>query len=81
MSAGASTVELTADGSATGKCAMPSAETLAGFDTAFEGATGDRLPGLPRLYEVYLKADPRVTTKVTVPIQAVGSGDVLLVVE
>lgn len=28
---------LTADGSAAAKCAMPSAETLATFDTAFEG--------------------------------------------
>ena len=38
------------------------------FDTAFEGTTGDRLMGLSRLYEVYLKADPKVTTKVTVPV-------------
>ena len=28
---------LTADGSTAGKCAVPSAETLSGFDTAFEG--------------------------------------------
>jgi hypothetical protein len=33
----ADTVELTADGAAAGKCAMPSAETLASFDTAFSG--------------------------------------------
>ena len=31
------TLELIADGSMTGKCAMPNAETLAGFDTAFAG--------------------------------------------
>ena len=30
-------VALTADGSVAGKCAMPSAETLATFDTAFSG--------------------------------------------
>ena len=28
---------LTADGSTAGKCAVPSAETLSGFDTAFVG--------------------------------------------
>src|SRR5687768_7163105 len=32
-----STLALTADGSTAGKCAMPSAETLATFDTAFAG--------------------------------------------
>lgn len=31
------TVALTADGSTAGKCAMPSAEVLSTFDTAFEG--------------------------------------------
>ncbi|NYE37099.1 hypothetical protein F4692_002232 [Nocardioides cavernae] len=31
------TLALTADGSVAGKCAMPSADTLATFDTAFEG--------------------------------------------
>jgi hypothetical protein len=31
------TLALTADGSVAAKCAMPSAETLAGFDTAFSG--------------------------------------------
>lgn len=30
-------LELTADGATTGKCAMPSAEVLSTFDTAFEG--------------------------------------------
>ncbi|HEU4336158.1 MAG TPA: hypothetical protein VFR45_02495 [Nocardioides sp.] len=33
----ADTVALTADASAPGKCAMPSAEVLSTFDTAFEG--------------------------------------------
>ncbi|SFB15783.1 hypothetical protein SAMN05192575_104163 [Nocardioides alpinus] len=32
-----STLALTADGSMAGKCAVPSAETLASFDTAFAG--------------------------------------------
>jgi hypothetical protein len=34
---GDETLALTADGSTTAKCAMPSAEVLATFDTAFEG--------------------------------------------
>jgi hypothetical protein len=34
---GASTLALTVDGTQAGKCAMPSAETLATFDTAFAG--------------------------------------------
>lgn len=33
----AGTLALTADGSTAGKCAMPSAEVLSTFDTAFEG--------------------------------------------
>lgn len=35
--AAAQPVELTADGSAAGKCVAPNAETLASFDTAFAG--------------------------------------------
>jgi putative glutathione S-transferase len=38
------------------------------FDASFPGATGDRLMGLRRLYEVYQRADLRATTKVTVPV-------------
>lgn len=38
------------------------------FRTDFPGATGDSLMGLRFLREVYLKADPRATTKVTVPV-------------
>lgn len=34
---GSGTLALTADGSMAGKCAVPSAETLATFDTAFAG--------------------------------------------
>jgi hypothetical protein len=36
-STGSDTLALTADGSQAGKCAMPSAEVLSTFDTAFEG--------------------------------------------
>ena len=35
------------------------------FRTDFDGATGDRLMGLEFLYQVYQRADPRATTKVT----------------
>ena len=33
----------------------------------FDGATGDRLHGLDRLYKLYLKADPHYSGRVTVP--------------
>jgi putative glutathione S-transferase len=38
------------------------------FGGGFPGATGDRLMGLPFLRDVYLRADPRATTRVTVPV-------------
>ena len=38
------------------------------FETDFDGATGDALFGLGHLRDVYLKDDPEVTTRVTVPI-------------
>ena len=38
------------------------------FSTDFPGATGDRLYGLPFLRDIYVRSDPTVTTKVTVPI-------------
>ena len=38
------------------------------FETGFEGATGDRLYGLPFARDIYLKADPGVSGRVTVPI-------------
>lgn len=34
----------------------------------FEGATGDGLYGFEKLYELYLKADPRYSGRVTVPV-------------
>ena len=38
------------------------------FDSDFPGATGDDLYGKSHLYEIYQKADPDVTTSVTVPV-------------
>ncbi len=38
------------------------------FRKDFEGATGDSLYGLNYLYQIYQKHDPKVTTKVTVPV-------------
>ncbi len=38
------------------------------FETDFAGATGDRLLGKRRLHEVYTEADPKATTRVTVPV-------------
>ncbi|HET7300363.1 MAG TPA: glutathione S-transferase family protein [Oleiagrimonas sp.] len=38
------------------------------FRTDFDAASGDRLYGLDKLYELYLKADPDYTGHVTVPV-------------
>ena len=38
------------------------------FDTSFPGATGDRLYGLPFARDIYLRADPAISGRVTVPI-------------
>ena len=38
------------------------------FDSSFDGATEDHLFGFKFLREVYQKADPKITTSVTVPI-------------
>ncbi len=38
------------------------------FDSDFDGATGDRLYGLPFARDIYLRADPKVSGRVTVPI-------------
>jgi putative glutathione S-transferase len=38
------------------------------FSTDFDGATGDTLYGLPFLRDIYTKADPGVSGRVTVPI-------------
>ncbi|AWI82482.1 glutathione-dependent reductase [Alloyangia pacifica] len=38
------------------------------FRTDFDGATGDRLHDLPFLRDIYLKADPEISGRVTVPV-------------
>ncbi|MEL7254491.1 MAG: glutathione S-transferase family protein [Pseudomonadota bacterium] len=38
------------------------------FDAGYEGATGDQLYGLPFLRDIYVKADPGVSGRVTVPV-------------
>ncbi|WP_282023931.1 glutathione S-transferase family protein [Limimaricola cinnabarinus] len=38
------------------------------FRTDFDGATGDRLFGLPYLRDIYTKADPQISGRVTVPV-------------
>ena len=38
------------------------------FRTDFPAATGDRLFGLPYLRDIYLKADPKASGRVTVPV-------------
>ena len=38
------------------------------FETGFPGATGDTLYGLPFARDIYLKADPNISGRVTVPI-------------
>ncbi len=38
------------------------------FATGFDGATGDRLHGARFLREVYLRADPKISGRVTVPV-------------
>ncbi len=38
------------------------------FDDSFDGATGDTLYGLPFARDIYIKADPKVSGRVTVPI-------------
>lgn len=66
---GSGTVELTADGSAAGKCAVPSAETLAGFDTAFEGTVTSLDDGTATLVvdRWYAGGDGADTVTVTAP--------------
>ena len=38
------------------------------FDDSFEGSTGDPLYNRKYLYQIYQKHDPKITTKVTVPV-------------
>ncbi|ARO13786.1 glutathione S-transferase [Ketogulonicigenium robustum] len=38
------------------------------FDSSFPGATGDTLFGLPFMRDIYTKADPHISGRVTVPV-------------
>jgi putative glutathione S-transferase len=38
------------------------------FATDFDGATGDTLFGLPYMRDIYLRADPQISGRVTVPV-------------
>jgi putative glutathione S-transferase len=38
------------------------------FDTGFEGATGDTLFGAAYMRDIYLRADPKISGRVTVPV-------------
>lgn len=69
---GSGTVELVADGStATGKCAAPNAETLAGFDTAFAGTVTslDDATATLSVDQWYAGGDDASTVTVSAPSQ------------
>ncbi|SMY06503.1 glutathione S-transferase family protein [Flavimaricola marinus] len=38
------------------------------FDTGFDGATGDKQFGLPFLRDIYVRSEPKVSCRVTVPV-------------
>jgi len=80
-SSSSSTVELTADPATAGKCAMPSAETLASFDTAFEGTVTSLDGGTATLAvdQWYAGGDGAETVTVTTPSELLQ--DLLLAVE
>lgn len=80
-SSGSDTVELTADSSAAGKCAVPSAETLAGFDTAFEGTVTSLADGTATLVvdRWYAGGGGASTVTVTTPSKALE--DLLMAVD
>lgn len=74
-------VALTADASSAGKCAMPNAETLAGFDTAFEGTVTSLADGTATLAvdQWYAGGDGADTVTVTTPSEQLS--DLLSAVE
>lgn len=74
------TLALTADGSMAGKCAVPSAETLASFDTAFAGTVTSLDGGTATLsVDEWYAGDQADTVTVEAPSQALQ--DLLLAVE
>lgn len=78
--AGSGTLALTADPSVAGKCAMPSADTLAGFDTAFEGTVTSLADGVATLSVDQWYTDGDAAT-VTVATPSEALQDLLLAVD
>jgi hypothetical protein len=74
------TLALTADGSSAGKCAVPSAEVLAGFDTAFEGTVTSVADGTATLsVDRWYAGDEASTVTVEAPSRALE--DLLMAVD
>jgi hypothetical protein len=74
------TLALTADGSVAGKCAVPSAETLATFDTAFQGTVTSMADGTATLaVDEWYAGDEASTVTVEAPSQALE--DLLMAVD
>lgn len=74
------TLALTADGSMAGKCAVPSAETMAGFDTAFSGTVTSIEDGTATLsVDEWYAGDEAATVTVESPSQELQ--DLLMAVE
>lgn len=79
-SAPTGTLALTADGSVAGKCAVPSAETLASFDTAFEGTVTSVSDGTATLsVDEWYAGDEPATVTVEAPSKALE--DLLMAVD
>ena len=78
--AGADTLVLTADGAAAGKCAVPSAEVLATFDTAFAGTVTSLDDGAATLEVDEWYAGDEAST-VTVQSPSKDLADLLMAVE
>ena len=77
---GARTLALTADGSTAGKCAVPSAQTLATFDTAFAGTVTSLDGGTATLsVDQWYAGDEAATVTVDSPTQDLQ--DLLLAVD
>ncbi len=77
---GTGSLALTADGSTAGKCAVPNAETLAGFDTAFAGTVTSLEDGTATLaVDRWYAGDEAATVTVDAPSQDLQ--DLLLAVD
>ena len=78
---GADTLALTADGSMIGKCAVPNAQTLAGFDTAFAGTVTSLEDGTATLeVDEWYAGDGEAST-VTVEAPSESLQDLLMAVD